>query len=131
LVRLIGSRRLMAAWIAAAIYLACIVAPAAALALGGEPAPCFAEDMLPAAHMRAVGHGHVHAHYPSASDGAPGHHHGKGLPGPCCIMLCAVAIPANLPVVADPLRQVALRLAESDRAMPGRTPPLLYRPPIA
>jgi hypothetical protein len=121
----------MAAWIAAAIYLVCIVAPAAALALGGEPVPCFAEDMLPAAHTRADGHGHVHANYPSAGNGAPGYHHGKGLPGPCCMMLCAVAIPANLPVVAAPLRPVALRLAESDRAMPGRTPPLLYRPPIA
>ena len=123
LVGLIRSRRLSAGWIAVAIYLVCVAAPAAALALGSGPAPCFAEDMLPAAHTHAGGHGH---------DGAPGdHHHGKGLPGPCCVMLCAVAIAANLPSVAEPLRPVVLQLAESDRAMPGRTPPLLYRPPIA
>jgi hypothetical protein len=46
-------------------------------------------------------------------------------------MLCAVAIPANLPTIAEPLRPIALRLAETEQTMTGRTPPLLYRPPIA
>jgi hypothetical protein len=46
-------------------------------------------------------------------------------------MLCAVAIPADLPTVAAPLQPAALRLAEADQAMAGRMPPLLYRPPIA
>jgi hypothetical protein len=75
----------------------------------------------------------MHAHHHLADEGAPsGHHHdGKGLPGPCCVMLCAVAIPADLPTVAAPLRPAALRLAEADQAMAGRMPPLLYRPPIA
>jgi len=109
-----------------------------ALALGSGPAPCLAEDMLPVVmHMHADGpahdHGSMHAHHHLVDEDAPsGHHHdGKGLPGPCCVMLCAVAIAASLPVVAEPLRPVALRLAEADRTLTGRTPPLLYRPPIA
>jgi len=138
LVRLIRSRRLMAGWIAAAIYLLCVVAPPVALALGSGPAPCLAEDMLPTI-MPAHGgghdhdHGSMHAHHHLADQDAPsGHHHdGKGLPGPCCVMLCAVAIPANLPTIAEPLRPIALRLAETEQTMTGRTPPLLYRPPIA
>jgi hypothetical protein len=137
-VRLIRSRRLMAGWIAAAIYLVCVVAPPVALALGSGPAPCLADDMLPAAmNMHADGHTHdhgsTHAHHHLADEGAPaGHHHdGKGLPGPCCVMLCTVAIPANLPTIAEPLRPAAWRLAETERIMTGRTPPLLYRPPIA
>jgi len=137
-VRLIRSRRLMAGWIAAAIYLLCVVAPPVALALGSGPAPCLAEDMLPVVmHTHADGHAHdhasMHAHHHLADDGAPtGHHHdGKGLPGPCCVMLCAVAMVANLPTIAEPLRPAALRLAEAERTMTGRTPPLLYRPPIA
>jgi hypothetical protein len=136
LVRLIRSRRLMAGWIVAAIYLVCVVAPPVALALGSGPAPCLAADMLPVAtHMHADGHAHdhgsMHAHHRLADEGAPsGHHHdGKSLPGPCCVMLCAVAIPANLPTVAEPQRPVAVRLAEADRVLTGRTPPLLDRPP--
>jgi hypothetical protein len=137
-VRLIRSRRLMAGWIAAAIYLLCVVAPPVALALGSGPAPCLAEDMLPVvmhthADGRAHDHASMHAHHHLADDGTPaGHHHdGKGLPGPCCVILCAVAIPANLPTVAAPLQPATLRLAEPERVMTGRTPPLLYRPPIA
>jgi hypothetical protein len=137
-VRLIRSRRLLAGWMAVAIYLLCVVAPPVAVALGNGPAPCLAEDMLPVVmHTHADGHAHdhgsMHAHHHLADEGAPsGHHHdGKGLPGPCCVMLCAVAIPADLPTVAAPLRPAALRLAEADQAMAGRMPPLLYRPPIA
>ncbi|HTO65380.1 MAG TPA: hypothetical protein VMM15_29485 [Bradyrhizobium sp.] len=126
----------MAGWIAAAIYLLCVVAPPVALALGSGPAPCLAEDVLPAAMpMHADGHDHgsMQAHHHLADEGAPaGHHHdGKGLPGPCCVMLCAVAIPASLPTIAEPLRPAVLRLAKADQALTGRTPPLLYRPPIA
>jgi hypothetical protein len=137
-VRLIRSRRLMAGWIAAAIYLLCVVAPPVALALGSGPAPCLAEDMLPVvmhtdADGRAHDHGSMHAHHHLADEGAPsGHHHdGKGRPGPCCVMLCAVGIPSDLPTVAEPRQPVSLLLAAADRAMTGRTPALLYRPPIA
>jgi hypothetical protein len=135
-VRLIRSRRLIAGWIAAAIYLLCVVAPPVALALGSGPAPCLAEDMLPAVmhtDSHAHDHGSMHAHHHLADEGAPsGHHHdGKGLPGPCCVVLCAVGIATNLPTVAAPLQPTTLRLAEAERVMTGRTPPLLYRPPIA
>jgi hypothetical protein len=136
-VRLIRSRRLLAGWIAAAIYLVCVITPAAALAAGSGPAPCFADDVLPVAHTHADGHGHDHganhAHHRLADEGTTGghHHDGKGLPGPCCVMLCAVAIPAELPTVTAPLRPAALRIAEAGRSLTGRTPPRLYRPPIA
>jgi hypothetical protein len=138
LVRLIRSRRLMAGWIAAAIYLLCVVAPPVALALGSGPAPCLAEDMQPVVmHMHAGSHAHdhgsMHAHHHLADEGAPRgrHRDGKGLPGPCCVMLCAVAMAADIPTVAEPRRPLAIRLTEAERTMTGRTPPLLYRPPIA
>jgi hypothetical protein len=137
-VRLIRSRRLMAGWIVAAIYLFCVVAPPVALALGSGPAPCLADEMMPVvmpmhADDPAQDHGSMHAHHHLADQGVPsGHHHdGKGLPGPCCVMLCVVAIPTNLPAVAAPLRPAAVRLAETGQTLTGRTPPLLYRPPIA
>ena len=127
----------MAGWIAAAIYLVCVVAPPVALAIGSGPAPCLAEDMLPVAiHAHGDGHPHdhgmMHAHQHLADQGAAGghHHDGKGLPGPCCVMLCAVGVPASLPSVAEPLQPVLLRVAATDKVMTGRTPPLLDRPPI-
>ena len=145
--RLTRRVRIAAGWLIALAYLSCVVAPGAALALGHGPVPCFAEDFPvavvadahgPAAmmHMHADGHGHdhmvMHLHHQGGSEDQPAHHHdGKSLPGPCCAMLCVVAIPADLPDVGEPAQPTASRIAEAAFRVPGRVPPLLYRPPIA
>src|SRR6185312_446234 len=49
LVRLTRSRRLTAGWIAALVYLLCVLAPGAALAFGRGPAPCFIDEFIPVA----------------------------------------------------------------------------------
>jgi hypothetical protein len=145
--RLTRRVRVTAGWLIALAYLFCVVAPGAALALGRGPVPCFAEDFSAAVvaeahdsgamtHMHPDGPGHdhmaMHTHHHGGSDDQPAHRHdGKSLPGPCCAMLCVVAIPADLPAVGEPAQPTASRIAEADFSVPGRTPPLLYRPPIA
>jgi hypothetical protein len=148
LVRLRRSRRRTAGWIAAAVYLLCILAPGAALAFGDGPAPCFADELVPVAlvsepdasdmmaHMHADESTHdpgaMHAHHHADAGEAPAHHHdGKGSPGPCCAMLCVTALPADLPVIVKPSQPGSICSAQIDRSPPGEAPPLLYRPPIA
>ena len=46
-------------------------------------------------------------------------------------MLCLSAIPANLPDIANPPQPISVRISESYQRLPGKAPPLLYRPPIA
>jgi hypothetical protein len=141
LLRLTRRFRVKAGWLVALAYLLCVVSPAAALALGSGPEPCFLDDMLPVAlvsahheqapamHMHADGRMHDHAamHAHDHADGSAG----STLPGPCCAMLCIVAIPADLPEFAAPAQPVASPVVEADLSITGRAPPLLYRPPIA
>jgi hypothetical protein len=153
LVRLRGSRRVTAGWMAAAVYLLCILAPGAALALGHGPAPCFSDANQPVAmmpmqeeapgmaEMHGDGSSHDHAamhahHHTDASDAPPVHHHDGNThdhmsPGPCCAMLCVSALPADLPLTVKPSRPISLCAAEIERSGAGTAPPLLYRPPIA
>jgi hypothetical protein len=56
---------------------------------------------------------------------------GKTIPGPCCAMLCLSAIPANLPAIGKPVQPMSVCVSENYRRLPGKAPPLLYRPPIA
>jgi hypothetical protein len=157
-VRLTRSRRLTAGWIAALVYLLCVLAPGAALALGRGPAPCFIDEFVPAAviakghdksndmaartHVHADGASHDHGamhghHHADAGDAPPVHHHdgkthdGAASPGPCCAMLCVTALPADLPLIVKPSQPTSLCAAETEWSAPGKAPPLLYRPPIA
>ncbi|WP_409363154.1 hypothetical protein [Bradyrhizobium liaoningense] len=127
-------------------YLFCVLAPAAALALGTGPAPCLDDalpaDLVPAQHQMQAGHIHdggshdhaaPHAHHQIAAQDAPtSHHHdGKGAGGPCCGMMCVSALPADLPVVAKPLLPVSACTPEIVASLHSAAPPLHYRPPIA
>jgi hypothetical protein len=147
-VRLTRSKRLTAGWMAALVYLLCVLAPGAALALGRAPAPCFVDDLVavalvgephdPAAvHRHADGslhdHGGMQAHHHADAGTAPiGHNHKhETLPGPCCAMLCVSALPADLPSIVKPSQPVSMCVIETSRSVPGEPPTLLYRPPIA
>jgi len=152
-VRLRGSRRVTAGWMAAAVYLFCSLAPGAALALGHGPTPCFSDTSQPVAmlsmqeeaagmaEMHGDGSSHDHAamhahHHADASDAPPVHHHDgtphdPKAPGPCCALLCVTALPADLPLMVKPSQPISLCAAAIAQRIPDKAPPLLYRPPIA
>ncbi|WP_249791182.1 hypothetical protein [Bradyrhizobium sp. SRL28] len=58
-------------------------------------------------------------------------HDDKGSPAPCCAMLCVSAIAVDPPALAKPVQPISLCVAENFQRLPGKAPPLLYRPPIA
>ncbi len=110
-VRLTRRMRAKAGWFVALLYLFCVLAPGAALALG-DAAPCFPTESTPAVthmheHSAHVGASHEHGGH-QADAGHAKHTHdgktsdGKTSPGPCCVMLCLSAIPANLPDIRQP-----------------------------
>ena len=151
LARLTNPIRIRAGWLLALVYLLCVLAPAAALAVG-DAAPCLEAgtgtaammqaDLMQAGansaaalHMHQAGphdqagshdHGALHAdsHY------AHHHHDGKTAAGPCCAMLCLSAVPADLPAIAKPSLPTAVLASAIFRPLRGKAPPLLYRPPI-
>jgi hypothetical protein len=143
-VRLTRHMRRKAGWFAALLYLFCVLAPGAALALGDAascltfetPAIAHGHDAVPSAAARSHHHHDMQASQPAdagpaADDHARHEHHGKGLPGPCCAMLCVSGIAADLPALATPAQPISLCVSEHFQRLPGQAPPLLYRPPIA
>jgi hypothetical protein len=150
-VRLTRPVRARAGWFVALLYLFCVLAPGVALAVG-DAASCLVhrsvthvpEDTQPqhaASHRHHEMQADQHAmHHADAEDAVsdpvmPEHtrhqHDGKGSPGPCCAMLCASAISADLPAVAKPVQPVSRCVADNLQRPPGKAPPLPYRPPIA
>jgi hypothetical protein len=146
-VRLTRPARAKAGWFAALLYLFCVLAPGVALALG-DAASCLMMKVQPttAAHMHdgahpmhaaaaSHQHGEVHQHRADTGDATHEHtkhqHDGKTSPGPCCAMLCLSAIAADLPAIAKPVQPILLCVLENFQRLPGKAPPLLYRPPIA
>ena len=134
-VRLTRRMRAKAGWFVALLYLFCVLAPGAALALG-DAAPCFPTESTPAVthvHEHSAHAGTAHEHGDASGRCRPRQHthDGKTSPGPCCAMLCLSAMPANLPDIAKPPQPISVRISESYQRLPGKAPPLLYRPPIA
>ena len=139
-VRLTRPVRAKAGWFVALLYLFCVLAPGAALALG-DAASCLVHQsgMAAAAHMHAATasheHGEIHQHRADTGDAPQEHtkhrHDGKTSSGPCCAMLCLSAIAADLPAIAKPVQPISLCVSENFQRLPGKAPPLLYRPPIA
>lgn len=138
--RMTRTGRIAAGQMIALLYLFCVLVPSAALAAGAGPTPCF-DELLPAAihsHDAGASHSHEHAgiaHHQLADASKSGnghqHDHGKGVPGPCCAMLCAPGLTADLPLVASPPPPSSACSAESDRNPRGEAPARLHRPPIA
>jgi hypothetical protein len=141
--------RAKAGWFAALLYLFCVLAPGAALALGNA-ASCLMH--LPWTAATAHVHGNVqaepaaaHQHHGVQADQHAMHadagrvmpepakheHDGKGSAGPCCAMLCVSAIAADPPILAMPPQPISLRVSEISQRLPGKAPPLLFRPPIS
>ena len=149
-VRLTRRKRVKAGWFAALLYLFCVLAPGVALA-AGDAASCLvlrtgtaatvhvhegAQPQHAASHQHHEMQADQHAlHHAGADHAMPEHarhqHGGKGSVGPCCAVLCVSAITANLPAVATPSQPVSACVTENFQRLPGKAPPLLYRPPIA
>ena len=139
-VRLTRPTRAKAGWFAALLYLFCVLAPGVALAVG-DAASCLVHqfETATAAHVHAATmsheHGEIHQHRADAGHTMPGHtehrHDDKGSPEPCCAMLCLSAIAADLPAIAKPVQPISLCVSENFQRLPGKAPPLRYRPPIA
>lgn len=135
-VRLTRRKRARAGWFVALLYLLCVIAPGTALALG-NPAPCLPAEMAPVVHEHvhsagaAHAHGGIHADHEADASHAGHSDDGKTAPGPCCAMLCVSAIPASLPAVAKPAQPITACVFAIYQRLPGKAPPLLYRPPIA
>jgi hypothetical protein len=148
-VRLTRPVRAKAGWFVALLYLFCVLAPGAALALG-DTASCLVHQLgMTAAHVHEGArpeHAASHQHHAMQADEhamhdadsghtMPGHsehrHDGKTSPGPCCAMLCVSAIATDPPAVEKPSPPISLCVSESFQRLPGEAPPLLYRPPIA
>jgi hypothetical protein len=150
-VRLKASMRIKAGWFAALLYLFCVLAPGAALALG-DAASCLPAGVqlspvthvhdarlhdaspMPAAHLHhqmqpdqysAAGHAQ-HAPHPHG-----GQHRHDGSPGPCCAMLCLCAIAADLPLIAKPSQPISVCSFTNFQRLPHAAPERHYRPPIA
>jgi hypothetical protein len=146
-VRLTRRKRVKAGWFAALLYLFCVLAPGAALALGDAASCLVPQSGTAAMHehagtQHAASHQHHEiqtdqhaAHQADAGHAVPGHakhqHDGKGSMGPCCAVLCVSAIADDLPAVEKPSQPRSVCVSESLQRLPGEAPPLHYRPPIA
>jgi hypothetical protein len=126
-VRLTRRKRVKAGWVAALLYLFCVLAPGVALA-AGDAASCLMTETetTVAAHV----HGDS-SHQHHAAQGNEHSGHDKASPGPCCAMLCVSAITADLPAIAKPVQPISVCVSESLQRLPGEPPPPHYRPPIA
>jgi hypothetical protein len=158
-VRLTRPVRAKAGWFAALLYLFCMLAPGIALAFG-DAASCLTAEVQPtattpmaAAHVHAAGashwHGEAHQHHADTGNATPEHakpehakperarhqhdgqQDGKASQGPCCTLLCLSAIAADLPAITKPASPISTAISENFQRLPGKSPPLLYRPPIA
>ena len=136
--RMTRSFRIWTGWLIALGYLACVLAPGAALALGTGAAPCLDVDLAIAAapalahHEGAMGDHAMHMHHHAdGSDPSTHHHDGKAAPGPCCALMCVTALPVDLPDIVVPAQPVSSCIAATDLSLPGEAPPLLYAPRFA
>lgn len=120
------------------LYLLCVLAPAAAFAMGdaSRVVNCLTDDNdgLRSAHVH---HGHQHeagkAH--PREEGA-GHDHakipdGKSSDRQCCGLICLSALPASIVQIESPALATKAVVSANQGDVAGKTPDRLYRPPIA
>jgi hypothetical protein len=120
----------------ALLYLLCVLAPAAAFAVGDAPrvVKCLTDDNhgLRSAHIHHQhegGKAHVH------EDGSTHEHtktpDGKSSDGQCCGLICLSALPASISEVQTPALAAMVAVSADQEDVAGKTPDRLYRPPIA
>lgn len=149
LVRFTTKQRRKAGWIAALVYVLCILAPTLSYALPGHHAvvDCMTIEGVAAGamHMHSTGEpAHDHASAPAMNDGddasamlasssdeqAPTKK-SPHLSGQCCALMCLTVLPAPIVEVAAPSVPTLIRVATSYSAPADNAPVVHYRPPIA
>ena len=145
LIRLTRAARFRVASVLALLYTLCVLAPAAAFALGdgSRAAHCLTDDDhgLRPAHVHEHngqendGHKHdggrVHVHEDGTSHDhskAPG---GKSSDGQCCGLACLTALPAAISEVEAPALPAMVAVSADQESIAGNPPDRLYRPPIS
>lgn len=137
-----GLKKNVRNWLAAFIalgYVACVLAPTAALAFTASPASfhCLAELTGLSAPTADDGHSHTHAHgavQQNDQSGVADHQSGTGSKiddGSCCGLFCVSALshdPGLTFGVSTPASPVSSPVS---RGLIGRAPSPLHRPPIA
>jgi len=137
--------RIRAALTLAAIYAACAVAPAAALAFVDGPAAahCLTEphgmarshDHGGAAHVHADGtmHHHDATHHHEDSGTTSDQANGDGRPHTptCCGLFCMTALPGESAVALSTPVRFTFTTPPLDDHLTGRGPDRINRPPIA
>jgi hypothetical protein len=142
LIWLTKTLRFHAAIALTAVYAACVIAPALALAFADSAAaaPCLTGDHhgVTQVHTQSDAHSHgVHVH----GDGMAQKHSEPGVPvessdskqksrvGACCGLLCFTAVTVDLGgVIGQPVHASAT-IPELDAALSGRGPDRIDRPP--
>lgn len=125
----------------AAVYLLCVLAPAASFAFGdgSHAAHCLTEDELgfqsvhvhhgtEKSHIHADGSSHVHLDGTAHSK----HHHGKtSSDGQCCGLFGFSALPASTFEVVPPFLPRSLDQMTRAQRFVDHLPPRLFRPPLS
>ena len=143
LIRLTRAARLRAASTLAALYVLCVLAPAAAFAFGdgSRAAHCLTDDNhgLQSVHVHEHGTTHVHGdgtshQHSKAPDGKSSDENrsdGKSSGSQCCGLVCLSALPASVSDVVTPILPAMMANSAIQEDIAGKPPERLYRPPIS
>jgi hypothetical protein len=139
LVLLTRAMRGCAARLLAAVYLLCVLAPAASFAFGdgSRAAHCLTDDDHGLSHIHMTAQKmHVHSNGTSHvhSDGTTQskHDHGKAsADGQCCGLFCFSALPASGLEMALPVLHRGPDLLTKIQGFVDHPPPRLFRPPLS
>ena len=148
-VKLTTKQRRKAGWLAALVYMLCILAPTLSYALPGQHAvvDCMTIEGVAAGamHMHAVAepmpahlvHDHASGHdeqasvSPISSDEQAPTKKSPHLSGQCCALMCLTILPASIVEVLAPSAPTLIRVATSYAAPTDNASVVHYRPPIA
>jgi len=138
--------RVNAAIALVALYAFCILAPATALALSGNPtlAHCLTEGHVGVhvhgdnTHVHAGGvahqhhdHGTVHQHHDDGASQKSSGDDGKGSVASCCGLFSVIAISSDPGLQLGASTHLSAFVPAARESLTGRGPDRLYRPPIS
>jgi hypothetical protein len=135
--RLNRAWRLRWAGVLAVLYLACVLAPGLAFALGdaSRTAHCLTDVSAHVHHKKGAIDGHAHDHAGAASEHNDHQHDDtSGQPSSdqqCCGLFCVTSFTASVTDVEPPALPVAATVTVTEQDVTGNGPGTLYRPPIA
>jgi hypothetical protein len=127
------ARRLRAAGVLAVLYLVCVLAPAAAFALGdaSRAAHCLTDTSAHVHQTKAAADTHDHDDGQSPAHGHDQDDRAATPDQQCCGLFCVTTFPASAFEVVPPALPATAAALLTEQGVPGKAPDTLYRPPIA